>query len=77
MQNDRPFTSGICRVCGCTDDAPCLTGPEGDFIPCFWVDRANTLCSNPDCIAVTPLETLLAEAECFSIADMDELYLEG
>ncbi len=29
---------GVCRVCGCTDDAACEGG-------CYWVDETETLCS--------------------------------
>lgn len=32
------FLSGICRVCGCTDDNACEEG-------CIWVDKEHTLCS--------------------------------
>jgi hypothetical protein len=40
--NGRPdVPSGICRVCGCTDEAACFGG-------CSWVDRAHTLCSACD-----------------------------
>jgi hypothetical protein len=31
-------TDGVCRVCGCTDNAAC---PDG----CYWVDDSHTLCS--------------------------------
>ena len=33
--------SGICRVCGCTNDREC----EGDGLGCAWVDAEETLCS--------------------------------
>lgn len=34
----RKPTFGVCRVCGCTDNAACEEG-------CSWVDRGHTLCS--------------------------------
>lgn len=33
--------SGICRGCGCTDGAACMTAAG----PCRWVDATRTLCS--------------------------------
>lgn len=35
--------SGICRVCGCTDDTPC-EGPGG--VLCAWTDKTKTLCTS-------------------------------
>ena len=32
---------GTCRVCGCTDETPCLS--EG--WPCAWVNKEHTLCT--------------------------------
>ncbi len=32
------FKSGVCRVCGCTDDTPCEGG-------CAWTDKTKTLCT--------------------------------
>ena len=47
-----PFTvlypCGRCRVCGCTDSAPCI-GKGGK--PCGWVDDQHTLCTHHTCIA--------------------------
>lgn len=64
--------SGICRVCGCSESAPCVLPSEFDDDPerpltCAWIDPARTLCSNPRCMAVIPLEELL------EIAGLDEL----
>ncbi len=32
---------GVCRVCGCTEDAPCDDGLD----TCYWADPSETLCS--------------------------------
>jgi len=37
----RPTTSGICRVCGCSNDDACDLGGE----PCAWADPERTLCT--------------------------------
>jgi hypothetical protein len=39
--------SGICRYCDCTDGEACMIAG----IPCHWIDRRKTVCSNPDCAA--------------------------
>ena len=39
VKRHRGPVRGICRKCGCTDEAGC---PEG----CSWVDKAHTLCSS-------------------------------
>ena len=43
------YGSGTCRFCGCTDDncSQCVyeTGRA-----CHWVDKENTVCSNPSCV---------------------------
>lgn len=38
----RKIRRGVCRRCGCTDDAAC-----GDpiFGSCTWTDKSHTLCS--------------------------------
>ena len=63
--------SGVCRVCGCTDQAPCIfdTGvvifpvnPEADLAApptCSWMDSGRTLCSNLRCVAAIPLAELV------------------
>lgn len=50
--------SGICRLCGCTENSPCILG--SDYETCAWVDAEQTLCSNPRCIAKVELAELLA-----------------
>jgi hypothetical protein len=40
--NARKVESGICRLCGCTDETSCVGGPEG---ACYFADAAETLCS--------------------------------
>ena len=40
---------GKCRICGCTDSAPCVSRSTG--ATCAWTDRTKTLCTNPRCIA--------------------------
>jgi hypothetical protein len=54
-------TPGTCRVCGCTETTPChvLIAP-GEYVGCAWLDVERTLCSNPRCVAVVPLEELMA-----------------
>ena len=65
--------SGRCRVCGCTEERPCLDAlvlhveTLGDNDPrigqvsrCSWMDEARTLCDNLDCIARVPLSELEA-----------------
>ena len=50
--------AGVCRFCGCTDQAPCLLtqlpGFEdlepGQLRPCFWLDYDGGLCANPECV---------------------------
>jgi hypothetical protein len=37
-QQARRVQSGVCRICGCTDERACDVG-------CSWVDAAHTLCS--------------------------------
>jgi hypothetical protein len=51
-----------CRVCGCTQVRPCMTG-GGDGSPvefCAWLDADHTLCSNIRCIAQVSLADLEA-----------------
>jgi len=62
--------SGVCRVCGCTDNSPCAIEPplEMEFDPtqrigCWWIDARRTLCSNPNCLAVVPLEQIERELQ--------------
>lgn len=42
-----PAPIGCCRVCGCTNDAPCRTA-SGD--ECMWVNRLQTLCNSDKCM---------------------------
>lgn len=35
-------TSGVCRVCGCTDENACIDA-FGD--PCVWADETHTICT--------------------------------
>lgn len=64
----RIIESGKCRVCGCTELSPCLSGGEdgNPMEKCAWIDRAETLCSSLGCIAVMPLADLL---EMIGLAD--------
>jgi hypothetical protein len=54
--------AGKCRVCGCTEFAPCHLKSviNGESFPCSWVDANRTLCSNPRCTVEIPMEELLA-----------------
>jgi ParB/RepB/Spo0J family partition protein len=36
--------AGTCSYCKCTDDKPCSP-------PCSWVNKEETICSNPACVA--------------------------
>jgi hypothetical protein len=43
---------GVCFVCGCTDDTPCMIlVAENCVKPCSWANKERTLCDNPDCLA--------------------------
>lgn len=48
-----PDEAGVCRICGCTDEMPCILD-DGDA--CEWTDGAATLCTNPRCIAAADRE---------------------
>lgn len=42
---ERVEVFGVCRVCACTEDAPCiLEGIYGDK-PCSWANENHTLCT--------------------------------
>ena len=46
--NKEIATPGVCRICGCTENDPCLNPGVGT---CWWADEEHTLCShcaNPD-----------------------------
>lgn len=45
LRKPRP---GVCRVCGCTDEAGCLEG-------CSWADAEHTLCTSLVCQLVEVL----------------------
>lgn len=34
---------GVCKICGCTDNAPCHNPLHGN---CWWVDETHELCSH-------------------------------
>lgn len=40
-RRERPLPSGVCHVCGCTDEHGCDAG-------CTWVDKDCTICSECD-----------------------------
>lgn len=50
-----PIYAGVCRVCGCTELAPCQ---DSAGYCCMWVDQLHTLCSSTRCIAAVPLREL-------------------
>lgn len=54
-KRSKVVTSGVCRVCGCTELNPCVM--EGG-LTCVWVDAEHTLCDNLQCIAVVPIGEL-------------------
>jgi len=41
-KSDKP-KSGICRVCGCTHETPCMDPVT--MTPCAWADKTKTLCT--------------------------------
>ena len=41
------LVSGVCRYCGCTEDAPCRI-PGDDT--CSWHDAQRTVCTGPKCL---------------------------
>jgi hypothetical protein len=56
-----PIKPGRCRVCGCTEDHPCLSTEDGvRVVACAWLDTGRTLCSNVACVGAIPLAALLA-----------------
>ncbi len=56
--------TGVCKFCGCTDNAPCII--QGNFpskldgypsptsMPCAWL--IEDVCTNPDCVEKAYLE---------------------
>jgi|HubBroStandDraft_6_1064221.scaffolds.fasta_scaffold381223_3 hypothetical protein len=64
MEDPAIIAPNKCRVCGCTEERACLfPNDDGGMTACWWVDRAHTLCSNPDCIAGLSLDKLLLIAD--------------
>lgn len=62
-------TPGICFVCGCSQNRPCV---GGDGVPCSWVDAQQTVCSS--CMAelgAVVIEYLLNEV-CGTRAEQQE-----
>jgi len=55
LRQIKVVTTGICRVCGCTELAPCCL--DGG-LPCAWLDADRTLCDNLECIAQVPIGEL-------------------
>jgi hypothetical protein len=70
------YVAGECRICGCTEVKPCrfldpdypealdpedILEDQAPELTCYWVDACRTLCSNPRCLAVIPLETIERE----------------
>lgn len=45
--------SGVCKFCGCTEQAPCVVAVDldGNRYSCGWIDEAMTLCTAPACVA--------------------------
>lgn len=43
---------GVCQICGCTEEKPCkvptAAGKHEEY--CWWMDKTQTLCSNPECV---------------------------
>ena len=50
---------GVCRVCGCTDNDPCLNPEYGN---CWWVDDTHELCSHcaDETIANDPAHSIVS-----------------
>jgi len=55
--------SGVCRVCGCTEEDACVFEVTGGVGSCWWIDEKKTLCSNPSCLAVVPLSQIERELQ--------------
>lgn len=72
MEQPAILVSGKCRICGCTQETPCIfpddpypelrdafnVAAEGE-LTCAWMDFDKTLCTNLRCIALTPLAILI------------------
>lgn len=57
-----PLGMETCRICGCKDRNPCtwfetIDGVDAERV-CSWLDFDHTLCTNPRCVAMVPLEVL-------------------
>lgn len=50
---DSILQTGKCRICGCTDEKPCVD-QDGNVV-CAWLDAAHTLCDNLECLAQVPM----------------------
>ena len=40
---EKPSQKGICNVCGCTWESPCVNEKLGS---CWWMDHDETICSH-------------------------------
>ena len=43
MLDEKHLESGVCRVCGCTNDNACCHPEWGS---CWWLDDEQTICSH-------------------------------
>ncbi|NDV83421.1 hypothetical protein D0T87_15730 [Bacteroides sp. 51] len=41
--HDLQLPSGVCQICGCTDNNACVDPDHG---PCWWANEECTLCSH-------------------------------
>lgn len=72
--NEGKRISGACRVCGCTQGTACMyiEPPSQVPMPCFWIDSAQTLCSNPRCVVQVPFDDLMG-----MLNDLNQSYGPG
>ena len=48
--------SGMCRYCNCDDKHGCTT-------ECDWADEAQTVCTNPNCVAKAAEDGVILKAK--------------
>lgn len=56
---------GVCKFCGCSDNAPCFIGIQG---ACAWL--LEDVCTNPACVEAAYLEARPQAEELMQKLDM-------
>lgn len=64
--SDDDAEMGVCRFCGCDELHACEL-PGG---PCSWIDRDETVCSNPECIAKAGSGERTLRPTTWTVADL-------